>query len=252
MSHPLAALKAELGCWAESGHIARIWIRDDDAVAASPALDLFLETLARFRAPALIAAIPSLIEPSLCERLANEERIAVGVHGWAHQNHADTGMKAAEYPACRDRNAMLRELHDGLAVITALFPRLALAAFVPPWNRAYEGIAGDLAALGYVGLSTFAREHLSDARSGFRVVNCNVDPMRWRGARGGRSLSEVTEELVIALAASRATDHRPVGLLTHHLVHDAQAQTTLTALLDALAEHSSAAWIEPHEVFSAA
>lgn len=254
MIDPLAALGAELDRWAAAGLTARVWLRDDDAIAASEALDSFLATLARHGAPVLIAAIPGRLEPSLAPRLAGLTSVAVGVHGHIHANHAAPGEKSAEYPAGRDRALMLEELAQGRAIIEATFEEQAMAIFVPPWNRAYAGIAADLDRLGYRALSTFADAHQDVQCPGFLVANTHVDLMHWRGSRGGRGLATIADEVAATLAQRRnnGQSQDPVGLLTHHLVHDATACATLDAVLGYLAAHEAARWLHPMDLIGAA
>jgi len=254
MTDPLASLRMELDRWAAAGLTVRVWLRDDDAIAATEALDSFLATLARHGAPVLIAAIPGRLEPSLAPRLAGLTSVAVGVHGHIHANHAAPGKKSAEYPAGRTRGLMLEELAQGRAIIEATFEEQAMAIFVPPWNRAYAGIAADLDRLGYRALSTFADAHEDEQRPGFVIANTHADLMHWRGSRGGRGLSAVADEVAAMLVRRRndGPSQHPVGLLTHHLVHDETACATLDALLGFLGTHEAVRWLHPMDLIDEA
>lgn len=254
MTAALRLLDDELHRWADAGRIARLWLRDDDAVAASPALDDLLATLRRHRAPVLIAAIPARLEASLAPRLSGLCDVAVGVHGHAHVNHAAAGVKKSEYPASRDRSTVRDELARGLADIRNAFGDMALPVFVPPWNRAYAGIARDLVASGYRALSTFADAHVGDDGEDIVVANAHVDVMFSPGARGGRRPDIVAGEVATMLACARTRTGRdhPVGILTHHLVHDADARETLDTLLGHLANHAAVRFLHPREVIAGA
>ncbi len=96
-------LRTALDRAARDGRAVRLWWRDDDAVAATPALDRLL-SLADGR-PLLIAAIPAGIEPSLGRRLARARNVRVAVHGLGHANHAPAGEKTAEFGPHRDRRS---------------------------------------------------------------------------------------------------------------------------------------------------
>lgn len=60
---PWQALTLELDRWSADGRTVGLWLRDDDAVAPSPALDRLSEFAERFAAPVLLAVIPLLAEP---------------------------------------------------------------------------------------------------------------------------------------------------------------------------------------------
>ena len=82
---------------AGEGRTVAIWWRDDDAVAATPALDRLLEVARAFDLPIALAAIPRGVERSLMERLGDEPQAHIVVHGLAHLNHAPPGEKKAEF-----------------------------------------------------------------------------------------------------------------------------------------------------------
>src|SRR5205823_4246421 len=81
------ALIHELDAWAKAGKTAEIWWRDDDAIAATPALERLLELRQRHDLGLMLAVIPARAADSLVDRLAREPAVAVAQHGWAHLNH---------------------------------------------------------------------------------------------------------------------------------------------------------------------
>ena len=131
-----AALAEELDRWAEVKRPASFWWRDDDAVAATPALDSLLALSERHRAPLALAVIPAAAGTGLAEALAGSAApVTVFQHGFAHRNHAPSGEKAAELGDHRDVATVAAELADGRDRLAALFADRFLPAMVPPWNR---------------------------------------------------------------------------------------------------------------------
>jgi peptidoglycan/xylan/chitin deacetylase (PgdA/CDA1 family) len=213
----------------------RLWLRDDDAVAPTPALDRLLG-LAGGGLPVTIAAIPAFATPALAARLAGRPGVTVAVHGWAHRNHAPAGEKPQELGAHRPAATVAAELAAGRDRIAALFGPAGADILVPPWNRIAPAVAARLPALGFTLLSAFA----DAAFAGIATVNPRIDPIDWRGARG----TWPEARLDAALAAAAARDDLPhLGILTHHLVHDAAAWAFLEALAGATAGHPACRWV---------
>ena len=103
----LDRLRATLDAAAARAGTVGFWWRDDDAVAATPALERLLDLMATRDAPLLLAAIPAGAEPSLGRRLADAENVHLAVHGLAHANHAPAGEKPAEFGAHRPLAALV-------------------------------------------------------------------------------------------------------------------------------------------------
>jgi hypothetical protein len=146
------------------------------------------------------------------------------VHGWRHVSHAAPPAKKAEFAATRPLADRVSDASNALGHMRAGFgPRLS-PIFVPPWNRVGADLAPALAGLGYRALSTYLPRPAPEAAPGLGQVNTHVDPIDWRGTRG-----LVDPDTMIARTAALLADRRsgaadadePLGLLTHHLVHDA-------------------------------
>ncbi len=121
--------------------------------------------------------------------------------------------------------------------------------YVPPWNRITTEAASRLAEVGFRAVSTFATDDLRLA-SPMLQRNTHVDIIDWRGGRIGRSAGEVLEALAEALAQARRDQWRPVGILLHHLVHDAAAWAALDAVLETVSSHPAARWQHPDELLA--
>ncbi|MGL6208399.1 MAG: polysaccharide deacetylase family protein [Paracoccaceae bacterium] len=229
-----APLLQELDRWAERGEQARFWLRDDDAVTVTPAL----ERLLSLSVPMTLAVIPARAEASLAMHLADEPGVEVAVHGWSHVNHAAAGAKSAELGADRPAAQVLAELAVSLDWLEGLFGEKALRALVPPWNRIAPAVVAGLPDLGFTVLSVFGPEAAGQPKR----INTHVDLIDWRGSRGGRPVELLVSELVarLKLIEGRAGH---VGLLSHHLVHDTAAWAFLEGLMAATRAHRGCEWV---------
>ncbi|MCA3564373.1 MAG: polysaccharide deacetylase [Methylocystis sp.] len=237
------AVTDELTHWRAAGRQARLWLRDDDAVAPTPALDRLLALCRDRDAPVLLAVIPLVAEAALAERLAGEPLVHPAAHGIRHENHAPAGRKAEETPPERGEGPILEALQEARARMTVLFGLEAAGRYVPPWNRLPPGMARWLPAAGFRWISAFGPENpLAGPR--LRQVNAHVDLIDWRQGRCGRTEAWTAAALAAALQEARSEDFRPVGILSHHLAHDAQAWRTLEALM-AFSGTAGAAWTAP-------
>jgi hypothetical protein len=241
------ALIEELDRWRAAGRIARVWLRDDDACQPGPSLDALLERLRRHQAPCLLAVIPMKTDRALADRLAGETMIRVAVHGAWHVNHAPEGRKSEETPLERGIETILSELGAARERLSRLFGEAAGRWYVPPWNRIGAEVAARLPELGFRILSTFAGT-LPDLGAAPAQVNTHVDLMDWKGGQVGRPATAVAATLASELALARLDGWRPVGVLTHHLVHDAQAWSTLDAILRTVSDHPAAQWTAPDDL----
>lgn len=219
---------------AASGQPARLWLRDDDAVEPSAALDHLLDLCRAAHVPVTLAVIPAHSGQALAERLVAEPGLSVAVHGWAHVNHAPPAEKKQELGAHRPVAAVLEELARGFTHLSHLHGAQFTPVLVPPWNRISPQVVAGLPGLGFKALSVFGPE----ATAPLPLFNTHVDVMDWRGTRGGRPDAVLMEELAAAISRSDA----PVGLLTHHLVHDAQVWGFLQRLFALTAGHPGCTW----------
>lgn len=252
--HPRASawttLTAELDRWAEVGRTASFWWRDDDAVAATPALETLLGLSDRHRIPLALAVIPEAAESGLAERLARSDApVIVLQHGFAHRNHAPAGEKSAELGDHRAPEAVAKELALGRDRLAALFGDRFVPVMVPPWNRIGVGVEAVLPDLGFGGLSTFGPR----PAAGLGYLNTHVDIIDWRGDRGFAG-EDACLDAAIAHLSSRRTGRcdpdEPTGLLTHHLVHDAVCWQFIDRFLTALQAHPAAAWMTAAEALA--
>lgn len=244
-----AALDAALAQLAEAGTPVTFWWRDDDAVAHTPQLNRLLALVRRLKAPLALAVIPGSLQGSLAGRLAEEALAAVLVHGLSHANHAPPGEKKAEFGPHRSLSQLAGDAAQGLGWIRAAFADRAMPVFVPPWNRIAPELPALLPGLGFTGLSTFGERRTSVP--GLAHVNTHIDPIDWRHGRGLRPHEALVAEVARIVQASAGGANRagPIGLLTHHLVHDEATWAFCEELLGRLAAHSSVRFHTAETVF---
>lgn len=271
-SRARTALDAELSAWAHAGRTATLWWRDDDAAVAHSALTQLLELSERYGVPLALAVVPQLANSSLVQAIGAVTNVTPIIHGYAHINHAPPGEKQAEFGAHRDQSIMCSELGDGLSLLRGMFGEKLFPVLAPPWNRLDHGLTAHLPMLGYCGVSMFRPSSSRSPAPGLVQTNCHIDSIDWRTRRGQRAEDAVLEELTTLLRIRRlypdiSSDalalgkplpqgfdpFEPTGILTHHLVQDAESWEFLTQLFRAIAPHcqpgGGARWLSCAEAF---
>ena len=232
-------LELELLRWRLAGRRARLWWRDDDAAAAGPELNRLLTISADTATPLALAVIPAGDMAGLAPALASAGQVTVVQHGVDHQNRRE-GAAAGEFAHDWPQARLAAEISRGWGRIAGL-PG-ALQVFVPPWNDVHPALEAALRDCGFVGWSA---EGSVDAGPLPRR-DVHLDLLRWRGGarfRGrARFLAALRREL-----ARRRRDGRwdaPIGILTHHLAHDAPAWRFLAAFLRWSQGRPQLAWVD--------
>ncbi|MHC1551674.1 polysaccharide deacetylase family protein [Phyllobacterium sp. K27] len=240
-------LRDELSRWINASRSVQFWLRDDDAVEPTVALERLLMLSNEYAVPVLLAVIPSLAGIPLAERLQSERFAGVATHGWSHENHAWDGEKKQELGRHRPLSVILAELDEGRTRTGTLFPKQALPILVPPWNRIDSSLLPHLNSVGFAALSVFGKRKV-DQRDHIRVVNAHIDLIDWHGTRGCRDHSELVAEIVKEMR-DRFEDHdSTIGILTHHLVHDESAWSFLRMLFEISTETGGCRWVSAGEL----
>ena len=243
----------ELDRWAGEGRTLDVWWRDDEAARPSSALGRLTEAAVSRAIPLALAVIPDAMVPELPDVL-DEPQLTVLQHGYAHRNHAVPGARAVECGGARDLEPLLDELAAGRDRLEASFGARFVPVLVPPWNRIEPAVIAALPGLGLRGLSVFGPRPAPQAAPGLIEINTHLDLLTWKG--GARFAGRGK---LLGLAAERIADRRlgrsdpgePFGLLTHHLVHDAETWDFLGALLDKLATHDAVRFRSAGDLFAA-
>ena len=217
-----------------AGHPVQFWLRDDDAVEPTDPLDRLLELAERFAIPMTLAVIPARAGDALGVRLALSSGVAVAVHGWSHQNHAPADQKKQELGLHRPVSDVVAELERGFGELALRHSGQFVPLLVPPWNRIDAAIVQELPGVGFQAVSTFGTQ-TSDV---IPMMNTQVDVIDWKGSRGGRPLSDLVTEIVMLIESTRT----PIGILTHHLVHDDTVWHFLEALFAATSGRAATRW----------
>jgi hypothetical protein len=247
-----ALLEHELDAWSRLGETATLWWRDDDAIAATPALDRLIELAGEV--PLALAVIPAGADATLVRRLDVATHVAILQHGYRHANNSSDRVKKAEFPPGRDVDTGIGELRLGRRRLTELFDERALPALVPPWNRIDARLVDRLPDVGLWGLSAFGPRESMTAAGHVRIVNTHVDIINWRGDRRFLGADASLALMVRHLGARRerqADRAEPTGLLTHHLVHDEDAWAFVATLLRLARRHPAVRWLDGRELFAA-
>lgn len=235
-------LREALARRADAGLPCIFWLRDDDAVEPTAALDRLLRITARSAVPVLLAVIPAHAGAALAARLAEERRVGVGVHGWSHANHAPPSEKKQELGPHRPADLVLAELAEGRRRLSAAFGGF-VPVLVPPWNRIDPALAECLPGLGFEALSAFG----AFRAKALPAINSTVDIIDWHGGRKGRPEEELIDGIVRQIGHSGSVT---VGILGHHLVHDEAAWNFLERLFEATAEGVS--WVSFRDLMGSA
>ncbi|MEP7453770.1 polysaccharide deacetylase family protein [Phyllobacterium sp. SB3] len=240
-------LRDELSRWINANRSIRFWLRDDDAVEPTDALERLLALSNKYEVPALLAVIPSLTGMPLAGRLKSERLTRVAVHGWSHVNHARTGEKKQELGAHRALKTVLAELAQGWERARELFPKQVLPILVPPWNRIDIALLPHLNSLGFAALSVFGAPK-NNQTTHIPVVNTHIDLMDWHGTRGCRVHGELVNEIVGEMRNRFDGEDSTIGVLAHHLVHDESAWIFLQTLFEITAETGGCRWVSAREL----
>lgn len=241
-----APLRTALDKAAGTGRHIDFWWRDDDADRSSEALDRLLFLGRSHDLPLVLAVIPADVQRALADRVARAPKVAVLQHGWRHLRHNAPDAKKAEFGDDRPLDAMLAEVDAGATRLRALFGDRLLPGFVPPWNRIGPRLAERLVADRHLVLST----HSPGAPSLPGRLDTHCDIVAWRTSR-----SAVSAEEAFALLADEVerrlsgASTGPIGLLTHHLVHDEAAWLLLDDIFTAIASSPASRWPDSKTLF---
>lgn len=235
-------MRDELDLWADAGLSARLWLRDDDAVAPTGQLNRLAGLADRFGLAMLLAVVPGAATESLGRMIEANPLLDVAVHGYRHLNHAVPGEKSIELGGERPAGEICQELAVSSARLRHLFAKSATNILVPPWNRIRADIVEQLPGLGFTALSTFGAASEAEGIDGLKQINTHLDIIDWKTTRGGRDPGWLASEFVKLLRSARECRSGPIGVLTHHLVHDDTAWEFLENLFTVTRQHPGAKW----------
>ncbi len=245
-------LGGELDTWADKGHTASFWWRDDDATEPGGALDRLAGLSYSWNVPLALAVIPDRLKPRLVEFLHHRKLITVLQHGYAHENHAAPGQRKLELGGTRDTAKLIVDLEQGYQILKRHFDDRFSPVLVPPWNRIDSKLLSRLSEIGFAGISIMKVRRNAYPAPGLLQVNTHLDPVNWRHTGGFIGVYPAIAILIQHLQARRTgyrdTDE-PTGILTHHLVQNDAVWRFLEDLLQFLSDHPAVTWQDATDIW---
>lgn len=222
-------LGPELRLWIKAGRTPVLWWRDDDARAPSEALDRLLALSRRYAAPLTLAAIAGPHLADLVRRVEIEADIEIAVHGFKHINRQPLGCGFGEVVP----EDSLEWVRAQLRATIMAFHRAGAqpTLFVPPWNNLAPQLTEAVKDSAITAISAF--DHDQEPREGVARLDAHLDVLRWKGGGRFRGRWRFLLRMRRLLAKRRLSERwdEPMGLLTHHLDHDAETWAFLDQFL---------------------
>ena len=273
-SLPWIDLQEELKRWEHAGYVAEFWWRDDDATALSQALERLLLISEDANIGIALAVIPARAEETLFTRLSPISHVDILQHGYRHLNWMPVREKKAEFGALRAQRLVAGEIEHGWKLLNTYAPGRVASLFVPPWNRMAQLHLQSLVDVGIQAVSMFGCSSSKYPLWPLAQLNTHLDLIDWKGGRGFVGEEIILKQLITELRCRRQarewTDRRaesdrlsvawakkhhagnePLGLLTHHLVHDELTWRFLTRVLERLHSHPAVRWLRTGRMFPA-
>ncbi len=214
----LIRLNHELAIWRRAWKAPILWWRDDDCREPTWRLDRLLDV--RGGLPLTLAVIPDGDLAALARRLAAVEGVSIAQHGIDHENKLPDGGPRSEFAADMGQDQINASVTAGHARLAAA--GLTPQVFVPPWNEPSDKLVAAIKASGY---DTYSIGIHGKPRDSLEHIGAQVDILRWKGAPRFRGRRRIFDALRKQLEDRRKSETfaEPIGLLTHHLVHDEAA-----------------------------
>lgn len=247
MIHALAdLLNQELALWHQAGHKLCLWWRDDDAIAATPALKKLLTLHQQFSVPLSLAVIPGRLDASLPKFLIDYKSLAVLQHGITHHNNALPDQKKIELGGSLSSQECQIGLKQGQEILKQHFQDLFVPVLVPPWNRLDPSLVPTIETNNFMALSLFGTKPYP---STLPCINTHLDIINWSTRRfiGYDALLDRLHETAQDLRQQQRW-HEPIGLLTHHLVHDNECWDGLEIFLAECCQFLDVHFLSPLQI----
>jgi hypothetical protein len=225
------------------------WWRDDDAIADSDALQRLFGVASARGASVAVAVIPKFADDSLARAIGSSGVSCAWQHGWSHAAHGGN----REFGSNRHIDELMIDAESGRGRMSALFgPGGWQPVFVPPWNHISQEFKAVLPGLGYTGLSAaFA----PNPPPGLSEVNVDIDLIDWSHYPEVSfvGLDDCLRQLLDALRSRRDSGSldRPIGIMTHHLVHNQGIWEGLDRFLDFISHDLGGVFCDSRLLFAA-
>jgi hypothetical protein len=252
----------ELDCWADAGLTAKFWVRDDDAIGISESLERLRDFAYNYNIRIGLAVIPGKILPSLTPFLdINTKQFYPMCHGWMHVDYS-RGNKPGEFGPDRPFSSMINDAQSALNMFSKRFGTMK-AIFVPPFNRITPAVIRALPNIGFFGVSLMPnyleRKMLQlgprlawtnlvkiPTFSAGPRIDVHLDMIDWK-TNAAQDTGKIVDHLVRHLRGRRLgllPARTPIGLLTHHLVHNEGIWRACHEILEILRSHRAAEFID--------
>jgi peptidoglycan/xylan/chitin deacetylase (PgdA/CDA1 family) len=268
IAEPWNGVSRELNLWADLGLRAKFWLRDDDACEMTAPLGRLHDLGHRHNINIGLAVIPGKIQPSLLKVLAESRNVFHPMcHGWTHADYGRPG-KPEEFGSRRPFSAVWTDAKQAYRTFAEYFGG-SNATFVPPYNRITAALINALPQIGFAGVSAWPgfRERFilrMDSRVPWTPavtiprefliprVDVHIDVMDWKRGTARETLSvaaDIVGQLRLRRRGFLPSDY-PIGLLTHHLVHDERVWELCHDLLLLLGTHNTVDFLEAASLFA--
>ena len=247
----------ELDLWSDRGLRARFWLRDDDACDMSPQLARLFDLASQYKLNIGLAVIPGKLNPGFVDMLADmKERFHPMCHGWIHADYGRFG-EPGEFGRDRPLSSLRSDAEQAYKAFSQSFGT-GKAIFVPPFGRITSGLVKALPQIGFAGISTGPSYielkilRMNSAMpwmpvipipkgSEIRRFDVHIDVLEWQ-RKTARDSEAIATNIVENLRVRRRgfiTPRHPIGLLTHHLVHDEHVWQLCNEILCSLSAHEA-------------
>lgn len=257
VGEPWNDVSRELGRWADLGLRPRFWLRDDDACEMTSALARLRDVAQQYDINIGLAVIPGKVQQSLLDALAVSTRMFYPMcHGWMHTDYGPPG-EPEEFGSRRPFSALRSDATLAYRTFSDYFGENHVI-FVPPYNRIAAPLVRALPDIGFAAVSVwpgfYERTLLRlDSRLPWmpavkmpqRVaiprLDVHVDVIDWKRGTARDTIAvaaQVVGQLRLRRRGFLPSDY-PIGILTHHLVHDENIWTLCDDLLKFLRAHDA-------------
>jgi hypothetical protein len=229
----------------ETAGPVEFFFRNDDVGWSDSRLFKLLDCFERYSASIELAVIPAALTPllasQLCTRIADaQERIGIHQHGFAHTNHESAGRKC-EFGASRTADQQCMDIESGQLKLSTLLGPVVSPIFTPPWNRCTKATGECLTRLGFKVLS----RDLTAPTLGLSALQELPIQIDWFAKSKGLNLGR---ECIGKRIAGTVRNERPVGIMLHHQLMDADERLALAELLALIKTHPHARSCPMHEI----
>jgi predicted glycosyltransferase len=229
-------LRPHLESLREKGKTVSIFLRNDDGDKDEDTLRQLLDITLSHQVPLHVAVIPKTLTHAGVRLLrdvkhAQPELLELGQHGFQHLNHELEGRKC-EFGESRSFEEQLNDIASGKKILEETLQEYFAPVFTPPWNRCTKDTLKIIEQLGFEILSR-DNNHLLLTVYKFQEISTTLDFFTWKDGAKLKNPKGLTEELIKQL-----NTNRPIGLLLHHKVMDAEAFAFLDELLRELKRYS--------------